>query len=217
MQNKSLIKSNTLEFINHRGISKYLFYKETGITRGVLDKNNGMSEENIARIIAQYPEINIEWLITGRGEMFKNSAHIAPSESAKITGYPLVTQDAVAGLGNGKFLISDGDVIDYYNIPKYKNIRIDFLTEVCGSSMYPKYNSGDIIACKIIDEKKFIQWNKCHVIVTKDQGILIKRVRKNDDPDTILAVSDNKNYEPFVIPINEINSIALVVGVIKLE
>jgi len=217
MQNKSLIKSNTLEFITHRGISKYQFYKETGITRGVLDQNNGMSEENIARILAQYSDINTEWLITGKGEMYKSSNDTAPAQRLKLTGYPLVTQDAVAGLGNGQFLVSDGDVIDYYNIPKYKNIRIDFLTEVYGSSMYPKYSSGDIVACKIIDEKKFIQWNKCHVIVTKGQGILIKRLKKGDDPDTILAVSDNKNYEPFVIPVNEITSMALVVGVIKLE
>jgi len=217
MQNKSLIKSNILEFINHRGISKYQFYKETGITRGVLDQNNGMSEENTARIIAQYSDINTEWLITGKGEMFKSSSNNPPVESVKVNGYPLVTQEAVAGFGNGNFLVSDGDVIDYYSIPKYKNIKIDFLIEVYGSSMYPKYNSGDIVACKVINEKKFIQWNKCHVIGTKDQGILVKRLRKGDDPDTILVVSDNKNFEPFVMPLNEINSIALVVGVIKLE
>lgn len=217
MQNKSLIKSNILEFINHRGISKYQFYKETGITRGVLDQNNGMSEENAARFIAQYFDVNVEWLITGKGEMLKSSNDSAPVENVKLNGYPLVTQEAIAGFGNGNFLVSDGDVIEYYSIPKYKNIKIDFLIEVYGSSMYPKYNSGDIVACKIINESKFIQWNKCHMIVTKEQGILIKRLRKGDDPDTILVVSDNKNYEPFVIPVNEIKGIALVVGVIKLE
>jgi hypothetical protein len=72
MQDFSTIKTNILKYIEYKGISKYRFYKETGITRGVLDQNNGMSEENTARIIACYAEINPEWLLTGKGSMLKS-------------------------------------------------------------------------------------------------------------------------------------------------
>lgn len=71
MQEKSLIKENILKVIEYKGITKYEFYKLTGITRGVLDQNNGMSESNIARFLAYYSEINPEWLIMGIGEMLK--------------------------------------------------------------------------------------------------------------------------------------------------
>ncbi|NDW10923.1 S24 family peptidase [Dysgonomonas sp. 520] len=70
---KSSIKQRVLQFIDKKRITKYQFYKETGITRGVLDQDSGMSEENTARFIAYYPEVNIEWLVTGNGDMLKSA------------------------------------------------------------------------------------------------------------------------------------------------
>ena len=130
---------------------------------------------------------------------------------------PLVEISAVAGFGNPDFAISKQDVKDYYVIPKFKHRKIDFMIEVSGSSMYPKYNSGDVVACTIIKESNFIQWNKVHVIATKEQGILIKRLKKGNDDKFLLAISDNPDYDPFEVPVNEIEGIALVVGVIRLE
>ena len=34
---------------------------------------SGISEENIARYIAHYPEVNPEWLLTGKGPMFRET------------------------------------------------------------------------------------------------------------------------------------------------
>ena len=83
MQEKSPIKKNILQYIDYKGISKYKFYQETGITRGVLDQNNGMSEENTARFIAQYPEVSTDWLLTGKGAMLRGQSapEVAPPPS----------------------------------------------------------------------------------------------------------------------------------------
>ena len=83
--------------------------------------------------------------------------------------------------------------------------------------MYPKYNSGDVIACTIIKNSNFIQWNKTHLIATKEQGLIVKRLKKSEREGYLTAISDNKNYPPFDIPTDEIMGIALVVGVIRLE
>lgn len=131
-------------------------------------------------------------------------------------GIPLVDVTAIGGFGNSKFSISERDVKDYYVIPKFKHKKVDFMIEVEGSSMYPKYNSGDVVACRIIDEESFIQWNKTHVVATKGQGIIIKRIKKGING-SLLMVSDNKDYDPFPVPTEEIDGIALVVGVIRLE
>lgn len=69
---KSTIKTNILHYIDCEGITRYDFYKKTGITRGILDQNNGMSEENTARILAYFSDLSPEWLITGRGPMLKS-------------------------------------------------------------------------------------------------------------------------------------------------
>ena len=130
---------------------------------------------------------------------------------------PLVSISAVAGFGNSDFAIQKSDVKDYYVVPKFKDRRIDFMIEVSGSSMYPKYNSGDVVACTILRESKFIQWNKVHLIGTREQGILIKRIKKAQDEKHFLLISDNKDYDPFVISEDEITGMALVVGVIRIE
>ncbi len=73
MQLFSPIKQRILQYIEYNGISKYQFYIKSGITRGVLDKETGSSEDNIAKFIAYFSEVNIEWLITGKGSMLKPS------------------------------------------------------------------------------------------------------------------------------------------------
>lgn len=222
MQKKSLIKQNILQFIEYKGISKYKFYSQTGITRGVLDQNNGMSEENTAKFLAQYPEISPEWLLTGNGSMLKDFtvSTVAPTpsdEQDKHKLIPLVYPSAATGFGSASFSITQEDVKEYYVVPKFKYCKIDFMIEVSGSSMYPKYNSGDIIACTVLRSSEFIQWNKCHLIATREQGLLVKRLRKSQTPNCLLAVSDNPSYDPFDIPEQEILGIALIVGVVRLE
>ena len=68
---KSQIKQNILQFIEYKGITRYKFYQLTGITRGVLDQNNGMNEDNITRFLDSFPEINANWLLTGKGSMLR--------------------------------------------------------------------------------------------------------------------------------------------------
>lgn len=93
----------------------------------------------------------------------------------------------------------------------------DFLVRVNGPSMYPKYSSGDIVACKkLVCEDVFFQWNKVYVIDT-EQGTLIKRVDIASDDDHIMLVSDNERYKPFALHKSKINAISVVLGVIRLE
>lgn len=130
---------------------------------------------------------------------------------------PLVTQRAAAGFGNADFSIAEDDVKEYYVIPKFKYCHVDFMIEVSGLSMYPHFNSGDVIACSILRNTGFIQWNKCHVIATREQGILVKRLMPGEDKKNLRAISDNKEYPPFEIPVDEITGIAIVVGSVGLE
>lgn len=127
----------------------------------------------------------------------------------------MVSMEVAAGFGSSDFAIREEDIQAHYIVPDFNGI--DFMIRVKGSSMYPKYSSGDIIACRKLHDSKFIQWNKCYVIATKEQGLLVKRIKQSPTPEALLAVSDNKEYDPFEIPKEEITGIALVVGVIRLE
>ena len=128
---------------------------------------------------------------------------------------PLYSVEASAGNGSFDTMLKEENIIDRYKVPEFRSV--DFMIYVKGSSMYPKYNSGDIIACRILHESKFIQWNKVYVVATREQGLLVKRLKKSNQENCLLAVSDNKTYDPFDIPIDEIMGLALVIGVIRLE
>lgn len=130
---------------------------------------------------------------------------------------PLVSTKVAAGFGCADFVIEEADIKDYYIIPKFKNCHVDFMIEITGLSMYPRYNSGDVIACTVLHETKFIQWNKCHVIATREQGMLVKRIMPGEDKEHLRVISDNKDYPPFEIPVDEITGIAVVVGAVCLE
>lgn len=131
-------------------------------------------------------------------------------------GVPLIPIDAMAGFGAGETTVLDYET-SRYMVPEFEELHVDFMISVKGSSMYPKYNSGDIVACKKLSLNDiFFQWNKVYVLDTT-QGALIKRIKKGSDKDHILLVSDNLSYDPFEIHLNKIRAISLVIGVIRLE
>lgn len=130
---------------------------------------------------------------------------------------PLVTQQVAAGFGSADFAIGEKDVKAYYVIPKFRFLNVDFMIEVTGVSMMPKYNPGDIVACTIIRNSRFIQWNRPHVVALTEQGLVIKRLRQATSEDSLTFVSDNNDYAPFDVPKDEITGIALVVGHVGLD
>lgn len=229
MQEKSLIKKNILQYLKIKNITKYEFYQKTGITRGILNQNNGMSEENTAKFLAYFKEINPEWLLTGKGPMLKgtsvesiksikkdNQENIIPAKPTSPSdpkGIPLIPTYAMAGAFTGDLQVLECDC-ERFIIPTFKGA--DFLIPVKGASMEPKYSSGDLVACKKMAIDTFFQWNKVYVLDT-EQGPLIKRINEGSNKDTLLICSENPQYPPFELKRSLINNIALVVGVIRLE
>ena len=222
---------NKAKFANILGVSPQTI--SAWVTRSTFDSE---------LIYTKCSDISADWLLTGKGPMLKNEIsapasplHLTPTipiddisnepeaipfaEAARsgLHPIPLVTQKAAAGFGNGDFSIEESDVKEYYVIPKFKYCHVDFMIEVSGLSMYPHFNPGDVIACSILRNSQFLQWNKCHVIATREQGILVKRLMPGEDKKHLRAISDNKEYPPFEIPVDEITGIAVVVGHVGLE
>lgn len=167
--------------------------------------------------------INLDWLLTGEGNMLRadkgekkkeGDIPVARPASSPMEGIPLIPVSAMAGVFAGEQTVLEYEC-ERFVIPTFKGA--EFLISVKGSSMYPKYNSGDIVACKRLPMSDiFFQWNKVYVLDT-DQGPLIKRIKPGSDKEHVLIVSDNERYEPFELPLDRIHHVALVIGVIRLE
>lgn len=216
-QEKSQIKRNISLYLHRKGVSDYEFYKKSGITRGVLSQPNGISEDNISRFLAYAPDVNVVWLLTGEGEMFNTSDGMPPVAHQTYNpkeGIPLIPFSAMAGA-----LMGEQTALEYecerYVVPAFSGA--DFLMQVKGSSMVPTYISGDIVACRRVPMSDlFFQWNKPYVLDTA-QGAIIKRIKPGSDKQHVLIVSDNKDYDPFELPYEDIYAVALVIGIIRLE
>lgn len=70
-KNVSPIKKRILEYCLSKGLSKRKIYLMTGIANGTLDKKTGLGEENIAKFITAFPDVSVEWLVSGQGQMLK--------------------------------------------------------------------------------------------------------------------------------------------------
>lgn len=214
---KSQIKQNILTFLEREGISEYRFYKESGITRGILQQPNGISEENIARFLAYAPNVSPTWLLTGRGEMFieqtKQSYINTKSSHFQLETRPRIPFDAAAGqLSIALDSATEDDCEQIPVIPTFP--RYDFTIFARGDSMEPEFVSGDELACLFIKDSSFIQWGRAHVLDTA-QGIVVKRIFDNGN--SIICKSNNPNYPDFSITKADIYRMALVVGFIRIS
>ena len=175
---------------------------------------------DVDKIYANCVGVSGDWLLTGVGSMLKTEhtsvgmPPVAHHTDNPREGIPLIPFSAMAGA-----LMGEQTALEYecerYVVPAFSGA--DFLMQVKGSSMVPTYISGDIVACRRVPMSDlFFQWNKPYVLDTA-QGAIIKRIKPGSDNQHVLIVSDNKDYDPFELPYEDIYAVALVIGIIRLE
>lgn len=232
-QQKSQIKQNILLYLRQKGVSEYRFYRDSGITRGILQQPNGISEENLSRFLDYATDINYHWLFSGEGDMFKTKRPSSefPTNQLSESHHKVINNKGIeqdlevdnskmrpripleAAAGSLSIVTQSVSQRDCEMLPLIARIPdYDFTIMVKGDSMEPGFLSGDEVACRMIRERSFIQWGQPHVIDSYD-GIVLKRI--HDKGDKILCTSDNPAYGNFYIPKTDIYNLARVVGLIR--
>lgn len=218
------------EYLKEKGLigSKSAFSEAIGVSSSSLTEifkgRSNVGIKIIQNTVNKFTDIDAEWLLTGKGRMImfriptiaNNVAEEDPVEyNLKRKGIPLIPVDALAGWGEGSVQLMAFDLERYY-IPEFEDLGVEFMIRVRGNSMEPKYANGSLVGCVKVQSSTFFQWNRVHVLDTA-QGALIKRIKKSSLENHITCVSDNKEYDPFELNLEEVNAIALVVGYIGLD
>ena len=213
------IRDRLFRIAEYKGLSMRKFEEICNLNRGNISnmtENGTIGSDKLSKIIDAISDVNIEWLRSGRGEMLKSDdeqPQLIPLNTPE-GGIPLVPIEAWAGLFHGEQSVALADC-EHFFVPAFNNA--DFILEVHGDSMTPRYYSGDLVACKFLPLSDiFFQWGKVYVLDT-NQGALIKKVRPGSSNDTITLISENPDYEPFELPRSCIYNIALVQGLIRSE
>ncbi len=194
-----------------------------GISRQALSNWKKRKTFDTELLYSKCVQLDPSWLLTGKGGMLKKEMGAVKEpasvyNASKDKGIPLIPIDALASFGTEhEYQIIENGIEERYVVPDFDKVKPDYLIRVKGSSMYPKYNSGDVIAIRRVDHSLYIQWNKPYVLDTVSNGVMVKRIKQSKEEGCIKLVSDNKDYDPFDIPLSDVRSICLVVGVIRLE
>jgi transcriptional regulator with XRE-family HTH domain len=90
----------------------------------------------------------------------------------------------------------------------------DVALSVYGDSMYPAYQSGDIIVCKEIGDKSMFVYGEAYLVITKEYR-LVKYVKKSKYNNKLLLVSENDLFEDIDVNVDDILKLFLVKGKIR--
>ena len=73
-------KDRTLSFIAYKGLSVKKFEEMCGLSNGYVNSmRSGYGSGKLAGVLATFPELSMNWLVSGEGEMLKSEV----SQSAK--------------------------------------------------------------------------------------------------------------------------------------
>lgn len=116
----------------------------------------------------------------------------------------LVTQKASAGYLSGYQdveFVKELPKISIPVLPKNKTYRA---FEIQGDSMLP-VQPGSIIFGEYLEDVASIKNGKLYILVTKQDGIVFKRIFSfAEDEEKLLLVSDNRQYQPYSVDINDV-------------
>lgn len=88
------MKDRLRQIIEYYNISVNAFSVKNGINestiRKILTENTSIRSDNLAKIAENFPEINLDWLITGRGEMIFSQPSSASPQNASSDALALI-------------------------------------------------------------------------------------------------------------------------------
>lgn len=163
-----------------------------------------LSPEFISVILA-----NPDWdtsMFTGESEMLKEGVGDSSGRGSRIRYW--VDVDATAG---GVELFDDMTTNRFIDlsIPEFRDCTD--AVNLYGDSMMPLYRNGQIIILKEWKEN-FIDFGNVYLVITCNGNRMVKYLRRGSDPDHVLCISENKDFDPFEIERKDILRLYLVKG-----
>lgn len=222
----SNIKDRVLKIAENKGIPKEIFFSELGVSyanfKGI-QKQSGLNSDTIDKIISKYPEVNLNWLIMGIGEMFsyysiEKDLNVVNEPRLEYNSVPIYDLTASASVVQVFSDVVKAVPIDFLKIP---NLPLcDGAIYINGDSMYPLLKSGDLVLFKKVNDKANIIWGEMYVLYINNSGdefFFVKYLQKSNRENYVKLVSQNQHHEPVEFPMDSIMQLALVKASVRIN
>ena len=214
------------EGLSQRAFAEKLDYSYSSLNKimiGVRKVPNSLP----SKIVEVFPEVRIDWLLYGEGEMYQSDQHLADKtalreQMSQLPTKPRLPKNAEGNIeqyykGKKRGLCKERPII--YNLSDY-----DFSLMLKTDRMTPKFEPGDELFFKetnyIKDDSLEPEWGEVFLLDT-ELGVRIKRIypaKNKKGEDCIRCVSYNQQeYPDFLIPIRLIRAIYKYVGMLRIK
>lgn len=198
--------------INNSKLNKVQIAKESGISRTTLQKVLEGADVKISTLEALARVLNVplaEFFSDVTTKVNTDSHVFVDDKRLEHSIVPLYDIDVSAGLQ--KLFASGGSLLGSISIPNMPGA--DGAMHVTGDSMYPLIKAGDIVAYRILHDISSISYGEIYILQLEhdsDMQVVVKYVKKAEQPDSVLLVSYNKEHDPMEVPRKWITALARV-------
>ena len=114
------MKERVLQFIEYTGLNKASFEKMVGLSNGAVDKMGANTRHStVDKISKTFPEINRDWLMTGKGNMLNEGASNNGVVEISAEAWNVIKKQA------DSLASKDRQVDELISILKKANVRAD--------------------------------------------------------------------------------------------
>lgn len=205
------LRERVKAYCDKKNIAISRFEKNSGLSNGYFNQvTKRPSIEKLDNISSTFPDLNIDWLLTGEGEMLKATAPI-PLRKNKVIRF----WENIEATGGG--IMTFDDTVD----GNYSEMVLPDFTDctdairLVGDSMYPRYKSGQILVFKEWCES-FVEFGQVYLIITRTGYRMVKYLQPSTESGKLICVSENKEqFPPFSIEIESIYRLYLIKGSVE--
>lgn len=200
--------------LSYPTMSKEIGLKGPQIFYDIKAEKCGISKDLASKIQDKFSQVNKTWLLTGEGEMLKDSTEMKSyTTNNNHQGVPYYDVDFVGGFD---LIENDQTSNPTYHIEFPQYDKADCWVNITGHSMEPGISHGDIMALrKIEDWNTYILYGEVYAIVT-DEYRTVKKIRRSKLGDDFLRIiPTNEEYDEQDIPKSVVLKVYQVLGVAK--
>lgn len=230
------VKDRIKEFCKSENLSISAFEDTIRVSNGYVNSiSKSIGIDKLNTILEIYPNINLEWLLTGKGKMLKGQEEVLDTESKlnvkplnetrnidpikEIQSIPLYNIVATAGIK--EFVDNSSQfATEFIQIPNIPTC--DGAIHISGNSMEPILKSGEIVAYKMLSPSlDNVIYGRIYIVsyvIDGDANVVVKRIERSEAGEPYIKLSsENPIHKPVDIDFRRVNALASIKASININ